>query len=65
MDTIKKQLINYKDQLVTTMSRIENGYVPTIEEKHIIHEQKAAYNELGGDSYVDEMWENLRNKNNL
>ena len=55
----------YKDQLVSTMSRIENGYVPTIEEKHIIHEQKAAYNELGGDSYVDEMWEDLRNKNNL
>lgn len=37
----------YKDQLVTMMSRIENGYKPTIEEKHVLHEQKAKYNELG------------------
>lgn len=52
----------YKDQLVTTMSRIENGYVPTTEEKHVLHEQKAKYNELGGDSYVDEMWDKLIKK---
>lgn len=37
----------YKDQLVTMMSRIENGYKPTVEEKHVLHEQKAKYNELG------------------
>jgi len=37
----------YKDQLVSMLSRIENGYVPTVEEKHILHEQKAKYNELG------------------
>lgn len=53
----------YKDQLVATMSRIENGYTPTVEEKHILHEQKAAYNDLGGDSYVDEFWDRLIKKN--
>lgn len=52
----------YKDQLVSTLSRIENGYKPTTEEKHILHEQKAKYNELGGDSYVDEMWDKLIKK---
>ena len=52
----------YKDQLVTTLSRIENGYTPTVEEKHILHEQKAMYNELGGDSYVDEFWDRLIKK---
>lgn len=52
----------FKDQLVITMSKIEAGYIPTIEEKHILHEQKAKYNELGGDSYVDEMWDNLHSK---
>ena len=55
----------YKDQLVSMLSRIENGYVPTVEEKHILHEQKAKYNELGGDSYVDEMWDKLIKKDLL
>lgn len=53
----------YKDQLVSMLSRIENGYIPTVEEKHILHEQKAAYNDLGGDSYVDEFWDRLIKKN--
>ena len=56
------QLRYFKDELVGTLSRIENGYKPTTEEKHILHEQKAKYNELGGDSYVDEMWDKLIKK---
>ena len=56
------QLRYFKDELVGTLSRIENGYIPTTEEKHILHEQKAKYNELGGDSYVDEMWDKLVKK---
>ena len=56
------QLRYFKDELVGTLSRIENGYKPTTEEKHILHEQKAKYNELGGDSYVDEMWDKLVKK---
>lgn len=58
----EQQLRYYKDQLVATLSRIENGYKPTMEEKHILHEQKAKYNELGGNSYVDEMWDKLIKK---
>lgn len=62
-DSIEEHHLRYfKDQLVTTLSRIENGYVPTVEEKHILHEQKAKYNELGGDSYVDEFWDRLIKK---
>ena len=53
----------FKDQLVATLSRVENGYTPTVEERHILHEQKAAYNDLGGDSYVDEFWDRLIKKN--
>lgn len=59
---IDHHLNYYKDQLVSMMSRVENGYVPTTEEKHILHEQKAKYNDLGGDSYVDEMWDRLVKK---
>ncbi len=55
----------YKDQLVSMLSRIENGYKPTVEEKHILHEQKSKYNSLGGDSYVDEFWEKLIKKDLL
>ena len=63
-DCIEEHHLRYfKDQLVATLSRVENGYVPTVEEKHILHEQKAAYNDLGGDSYVDEFWDRLIKKN--
>lgn len=58
----EQHLRYYKDQLVSMLSRVGNGYKPTVEEKHILHEQKAAYNELGGDSYVDEMWDKLIKK---
>lgn len=58
----EQHLRYYKDQLVSMLSRVENGYKPTVEEKHILHEQKARYNELGGDSYVDEMWDKLIKK---
>ena len=63
-DCIEEHHLRYfKDQLVATLSRVENGYTPTVEEKHILHEQKAAYNDLGGDSYVDEFWDRLIKKN--
>lgn len=58
----EQQFRYYKDQLIVMMSRIQNGYVPTQEEKYILHEQKAKYNSLGGDSYVDEMFDKLVQK---
>ena len=42
------------------MSRIQNGYNPTTEEKMILYETKEKYNDLGGDSYVDDMFDKLR-----
>lgn len=42
-----QQFRYYKDQLIMMMSRIQNGYVPTQEEKYILHEQKAKYNDMG------------------
>ena len=46
-----------KAYLVATMSRVQNGQKLTPEEIRILHEQKAEYNGLGGDSYVDDMFE--------
>jgi len=58
----EQQFRYYKDQLIVMMSRIQNGYMPTQEEKYILHEQKAKYNSMGGDSYVDEMFDKLVQK---
>lgn len=52
----------YKDHLVMMMSRIESGYKPTDEEVKILYEQKETYNAMGGDSYVDRMFERLQEK---
>lgn len=42
-----QQFRYYKNQLIMMMSRIQNGYVPTQEEKYVLHEQKAKYNDMG------------------
>lgn len=57
-----QELRCYKDSLIIAMSKIQNGYIPTQEEKYLIHEQKAKYNSLGGNSYVDEMFDKLVKK---
>ena len=64
MDSLKENLnqetlARCKADLVSLMSKIKNGYTPTVEEKLILHESKKKYNDLGGDSYVDEMFDNL------
>ena len=64
MDSLKddlnqETLARCKADLVSLMSKIKNGYTPTVEEKMILHESKKKYNGLGGDSYVDEMFDNL------
>ena len=55
----QETLARCKADLVSLMSKIKNGYTPTVEEKLILHESKKKYNDLGGDSYVDEMFDNL------
>ena len=59
---LDKQHINdLKRFLITEMSKIQNkDYVPNEEQKSIIKEAKKEYNDLGGDSYVDDMYEDLR-----
>lgn len=57
---MQEKLDRAKADLVGLMSRIRNGYVPTTEEKMILYETKKKYNDLGGDSYVDDMFDKLR-----
>lgn len=64
-DLKKETLSRCKNDLIALMSRIQNGYVPTIEEKMILHETKAYYNSLGGDSYVDDMFDSLRKEGKI
>lgn len=54
-----------KTDLVSLMSKIKNGYTPTAEEKMILYETKEKYNSLGGDSYVDDMFDNLKKEGKL
>lgn len=70
LNTLQKNLTSEKldrakADLVGLMSRIRNGYVPTTEEKMILYETKKKYNDLGGDSYVDDMFEKLKKEGKL
>lgn len=50
--------------LITEMTKIKQGhYIPTDNQKRVIVETKSEYNKAGGDSYVDDMYEDLKNKN--
>lgn len=76
-DTLKEELTDLKiglkqesldrckSDLVVIMSRIQNGYVPTTEEKYVLYETKSKYNKLGGDSYIDDMFEKLRKEGKI
>ena len=64
-DIEKEKLDRAKSDLVILMSKIRNGYVPTVEEKMILYETKEKYNSLGGDSYVDDMFDNLKKEGKL
>ena len=53
-----------KRYLVTEMTKIrQNDYIPNEEQKRVLKEAKDEYNKSGGDSYVDDMYEDLRNRN--
>lgn len=57
---------NCKRFLVVEMTKIkENAYIPNEEQKRLIHETKKIYNSRGGDSYVDSMFDDLRDKKML
>ena len=49
--------------LVTELSKIEEeNYIPSEEQKRVLKDTKDEYNSAGGDSYVDDMYEDLRDK---
>lgn len=64
-DIENEKLDRAKSDLVILMSKIRNGYTPTVEEKMILYETKQKYNALGGDSYVDDMFDNLKKEGKL
>lgn len=61
----EEKLDRCKSDLIVIMSRIKNGYIPTTEEKMILYETKKKYNDLGGDSYVDDMFDKLRKESKI
>ncbi len=49
--------------LVSEMSKIKNGtYVPNEEQKQVLKDAKDEYNAAGGDSYVDDMYDDMRDQ---
>ena len=49
--------------LIVEMTKIKGGtYIPNEEQKRMLHETKTCYNNDGGDSYVDSMFEDLQDK---
>ena len=59
LDENKKETL--KVWLVNEMTKIRDGYyVPNEEQKKLLHECKKEYNDLNGDSYVDDMFDGLR-----
>lgn len=61
----EEKLDRCKTDLIVIMSRIQNGYTPTNEEIRILYETKEKYNKLGGDSYVDDMFEKLKKEGKI
>ncbi len=56
-------LENCKRFLIVEMTKLKDeDYRPNEEQKRIIHETKKIYNEYGGNSYVDSMFEDLQKR---
>lgn len=61
LDTIDMDVC--KRFLIVEMTKIQDGaYVPNEEQKRMLHETKKTYNDKGGDSYVDSMFDRLLDK---
>lgn len=56
-------LSSIKCWLMGELNKIKEGqYTPDSEMKMLLHEAKRRYNSLGGDSYVDDVFDDLRKK---
>lgn len=54
---------NLKRFLITEMTKIKQGdYIPTDNQKRMLYEAKQEYNLAGGDSYVDDMFDECKLK---
>lgn len=61
LDTINMDVC--KRFLIVEMTKIQDGaYVPNEEQKRMLHETKKTYNDKGGNSYVDSMFDKLLDK---
>lgn len=60
----KNRIKTLRMWLITELTKIrDESYTPNEEQKRLIHEVKDEYNGLGGDSYVDDMFEDCKKKN--
>ena len=64
-DINKETLDRCKVDLINAMSEIHKGVEITEEQRRIIYEEKETYNKLGGNSYVDDMFERLQEEGKL
>lgn len=54
----------YRIWLTTELTKVRDGvYKPNEEQKRLLIETKSQYNERGGDSYVDDMFDECKAKN--
>ena len=60
-----ESLSRCKVDLINALGKIKNGYKPTEEERRVIYEEKEASNKLGGNSYVNDMFERLQKEGKL
>lgn len=52
--------------LVSELTKVKNDhYIPNEEQKRMLHETKKVYNDRGGDSYIDTMFDGLVKQNKL
>lgn len=52
--------------LVSELTKVKNDhYAPNEEQKRMLHETKKVYNDRGGDSYIDTMFDGLVKQNKL
>ena len=62
----ENKMNDLKRFLIIEMTKIEQGvYQATDNQKRMLKEAKDEYNRAGGDSYVDDMYDKLKDKNLL
>ena len=61
VDNVRMNVL--KRFLVTELTKISNkDYIPNEEQKRMLKDAKDEYNQAGGDSYVDDMYDDARAK---